>query len=461
MRGLPNRVAGEFERLKKLSKARLALKVINGRYYVYKERGIWVKETHRNKTISEYLGRISENGVLIRKSMRAKNDLESARALIEEHGGSVIWNMERDVRTDTNTHHIDVDEVDISILTSLSMNSRMPISKAAQMANINEQTAYSRIKALERRFGIRYILEINTSAFGFTTYLILVNFEDDKPSVEELTDAFKREHKVQFAAVVKGDYDVIAYMLAENSAQAEDDLWSIMSRTSLAKYNAKWNMIPFGQVYSFVPLRKEFIEDVLAEMQTHGKKPSDMAPTKTMLTKREFMILDELNNNAALDFSVLDRKFGLGRGASRYTYQKLRDKGIITRATLTITDMPVRYIGILRIETVNPGELSGERYRLLYEELEDGPMANKYALIGNTSMPEGLTLFIPIVEKDELEDALAPLSSINGTTLNSMIISKTLTGSLCYRRFDKTHTLQYISLLGQKKVELQQKKDYD
>ena len=301
---------------------------------------------------------------------------------------------------------------------------------------------------------------MNVELLGFTTYLILVKFEGSMPPVEEIQKAFKDEPKIQFAAITKGDYDAVAYLLGENSFEAEENLWKVMSETPLSKYNARWYMVPFGQ-YSFVPLRSEFIDNVLAQRQWHRRRFVVITSTQEDILKREFILLKELNSNAIVDFSEVDKKHDLGRGASRYTYQQLKDDGVITRSTITITNLPFKYIGIFRAETINPNEVNRDMHKLMAEQLSYGPIVNKYALIGNTSMPESLTLFIPITKSEELEDAMAPLTSLKGMTTKGLIASKVLTGSLCYRRFDNTYTRQYSALLRLKKLEPQRTVEYE
>ncbi len=461
MISLPKKVVDEFEKLKAESSSRLVLKVIRGNYYVYKERGVWLRDKHRSKTISEYMGKITEEGLFVKKSFHARNDLESAKALIAEHGGEINWHAtEKENITETATRNLNTDKIDLSILMSLSMNARLPVSRIAELAGINEQTAYSRIKALEKRLGINYLLEVDVEILGFTTYLIFVKFEGNTPSVEELEKAFKAEPKIQFAVVTKGDYDIVAYLLDENSFKAEATLWKIMSETDLGKYDAKWYMVPFGQ-YSFVPLRDEFVENILSKRQWHRRRFVTVTPTQEDILKREFILLKELNNSSNADFSDIDKKYNLGRGASRYTYQQLKGEGVITRATITMTKLPLKYIGIFRVETTNPNEVNKNIHELMIEQLHYGHIANKYALAGNTSMPESLTLFIPIMEREELEDAMAPLTSMKGMSTKGLVVTKVLVGSLCYRRFDNTYTRQHSALLRLKKLEAQTTIEYE
>ena len=438
------------------------LKKINQRYYVYKQTYKWQSDKKKSKTISEYIGRITSNGTFVARVLPYKDEFERAKALIESHGGEITWHKKSGQKeVISKKHKLDVNEIDLKILTILSMNSRLPTSKIASLAGISENKTYSRIRSLEKNLGIRYVLEVNVEALGFTTYLILVKFEKDMPTIEEMEIAFKSNPTIQFAAMTKGEYDIIAYMLDENSIKAQDNLWGIMSETALNKYNAEWNMTPFGQVYSFVPLRQEFIDNVIVQKQQIRKRDITTTQFKKGILRREFILIKELNKDAADNFLDIDRKYGLTYGTSRYTYNQLIEKGIIIRATVTLTTLPIRYINVFKTQTVNPAEVKENRYKLLLEELEDRQIINKYALIGNTSMPESLTLFAPVTDMEGLEDMVTPLRNIRGTMTKAMIISRVFVGSLCYRKFDNTYTKQHMSLLRQKKVEPEALLKYD
>ena len=80
-------IKAQLEQLKKIAKFRLSLKVINNRYYVYEETGEWLKDRKQSRTISKYIGRITENGSFLKKKIRHDNEIEKAEALITEKGG--------------------------------------------------------------------------------------------------------------------------------------------------------------------------------------------------------------------------------------------------------------------------------------------------------------------------------------------------------------------------------------
>ncbi len=447
--GIAGAVQATFDGLKANSSSRLVLKRIRGRYYVYREKGVWLKEKQKNKTVSEYLGRITETGTFLKKTMSARDDLENAKALIAEHGGEIVWpKIKNQEMGQYGSQMIQdpINETDLKILMALSMNSRLPISKIAKLSNIKEQYSYSRITALEKNFGIDYILELNVQKFGFTTYLILVKFEDNIPTPNELKEVLAHEYRVQFAATSRGDYDLLIYLLDENSVKAEDDLWKIMSGNTLNKYKARWYLIPFGQINSFVPLRQEFVGTITNKRQDN-EIYSTFKVKYNKLKNREAILLKEMNNNASIDFAKIDSKYKLSNGAARYTYYSLVRDGTIIRPTISIKNLQMLYLGVLIVYTTDPKSVLETRDKLLFDELEYGQVTNKYALIGNISIPEGIMLFSPILEEGDLDKYIANLKrSFKGTIITSLIITNILVGSLCYRRFDNTYSRQYTSL---------------
>ncbi len=454
MQTLPRNIVKALEDLKKRYPFYVTAKRINGRYYLYKEIGVWDKTEKKERIVSEYLGRITDDGNYIKKKLSAKDDIENAKALIASHGGEIIWHNpeeNRDIGPKQTpavpSRKTPGSEENLKILTALSMNSRISMKRLSEIAGINESTAHYKVSALEKKFGIRYISEIDTEKLGFTTYLILVKFEEGLPTSKEAVEVLKKEPRIQFAAATKGDFDMVIYLLDENSRSAEDNLWKIMSEGGLENYKAKWNLVPFGQIGSVVPLREEFFTGVLQD-KLPSRKPEKNTSNQINLRNREFLLLKELNTDAAVDFTEVDSKHGLVKGSSRYSYHKLKESGILIRTTITMENLPMRYLGMLIVETESPKEVKKTRHKLLLDELEYGYIASKYALMGNIGMPEGIMLFAPIVNEGDLDNFADHLKSeFKGTVVRTLIATEILVGSLCYRRPDMAHFKRYSYLV--------------
>lgn len=455
MEGVPEAVKNAFDRLKAEYQFYIVLKRFKDKYYVYRHTGIWDRKLKRTRTKAEYLGRIKDDGLFIKKKLSAKDDLENAKALIAEHGGEIIWYEKKELGGAAPPRkEITVKEADLSLLMALSMNARMPMPKLAAFAGLNEQTAYSRIKTLDERLGIKYLLEIDVEKLGYIRYLILIKFEDDAPMMEEIEEAIKDENRIQFAAITKGDYDVVMYVIDETPLEAHDNLIKLRQKEPFSKYRASWTLTYFAQTYSFMPLRDEFIENILKEKVWHRTKESPR-PDKDKLKLREFLILKELNSNSNSNFTLIDQKHNLNKGTSRYAYQALRERGIITRPTISMTKLPIKYVGVILISNMHYKTIQENRYKYLLDEIEYGKVANRYCLTGNIGAPaSGGISFLPVAEDGDFGKAVENIEKeLQGSIVRSLVVTDVIIGTLCYRRFDNMYSRQYRLLVEFKKLE--------
>lgn len=450
-----------FENVKRDYPFHVVLKNIRGKYYVYKDHGVWLKDKAKTKIISEYLGRITEDGFYIKKTFSAKDDLENAKAIIASRGGEIIWHEKlEEEKLQVVKHDLTIKDIDLKLLTALSMNSRMSASKLAKIVGINKQTVYYKIKSLEKDLDIKYIMEIDVGKLGYTTYLLMIKFETTVPTAEDLKSSLSKEPKVQFAATTKGEYDLVVSLLDEDPIKTEDTIWNLRAETALGKYKAIWRLVPVGQVYSFIPLRNAFFENLLIKKEWHRTKESQN-PKQDELKHREFILLKELNENSSKSFTDIEKKNDLINGAAKYAYDTLKQKGVIIRPTITIKNLPFKYIGILMLELHDITEALKARHALLYDMIEYGTVANKYALVGNVGNPEGSISFFPAEKDGDFEDARRFLETeAKGEILKTLIITEILVGYLCYRRFDGNYSRQQRMLINMKKEEPKQLTDY-
>ena len=417
------------------------------------------------KSSQQYIGRITEHGAFIKRAEEyEKSALERARVLLEAHGATVdfpgVQDSKSRIDTATDSPNEEISEVDKKILMCLSMNSRMPMSKLAGIVGISEQNAYYRVKALEKRFGIKYILEINTEKLGYSSYLFLIKFLESIPPIEELKKLFEDNYKIQFVAVTKGEYDIMAYMLDVSSTDVINILAELLLKTELGNYKARWNLIPYAMAYSFVPLRDNFIENALKSLV--WKRTKQGLITKYVnLRYREFLILKELNLDSSLGFPEIDKKYGLNKGTSRYVYQELLREGIIIRPTTTLTNLSIKYIGVIVIEDLYGKLIEETRHKILFDMISYNTIVNKYCLSGNIAMPFGAIGLIPIFKEGYLEHTADYVEKeLHGSSVKTMIITEVIIGSLCYRRFDNSYSRQYKLLIEYKKLNSQKLVDY-
>ena len=320
---------------------------------------------------------------------------------------------------------------DATLLTYLSMDAKFSVSSLAKQLGLTPPTLYGRIRRLEQAYGVRYTVELDLDKLGYSKFMVFAKFLDKKPTLSEMQAATERLPNVQFAAMLEGGFDVLVYVIAENNREISRIVYEM--ERGLAKYPSRWYISYFHETYGFVPLRDAFF-DIL----------------KGKLKRREHDVLREMNANGAVEFAEIDKKYGQVPGRAAYSYYGLRERGVLKRITVSLKNVPARYIGILYASFIEREKLDAHRREFLMEIIRptDSPI-NRFLLVGDYGNPHGTLFFTPVFKEGELNVTKEALQKINqGLALETSIISNILIGSFCYRKFDNTYSTQYERLVG-------------
>lgn len=96
MTEIPSKVANTFERLKREETGYIELKIIKGKYYVYRSTSEWDKDRKKPRKITEYVGSITSDGVFLSK--RVKAAIQETDREIYEHGNCMLaYHFVRDI----------------------------------------------------------------------------------------------------------------------------------------------------------------------------------------------------------------------------------------------------------------------------------------------------------------------------------------------------------------------------
>ncbi|MDE1824369.1 MAG: hypothetical protein KGH74_03655, partial [Candidatus Micrarchaeota archaeon] len=233
----------------------------------------------------------------------------------------------------------------------------------------------------------------------------------------------------------------------EDPLRAHDNLVKLRSKSPFKDYKAQWTLTYFAQISSFLPLRNRFLEDVLKERIWHRTEETPRID-KEQLRPREFMLLRELNDNSNINFTDIDEEYKLNKGTSRYTYQNLKNRGIIARPTISMSNLDIKYIGIIIVTNIYYKEIQENRYKYLFDIMEYGNIANKYSLSGNIGAPNGAIMLLPVMKEGYLDKVATNIEEeLKGSIVKNLVVTDIVTGSLCYRRFDADYSRQYKLLL--------------
>ena len=426
---VPTEVEEAFSGLKRTYPFFIALHVQHGKFYVYKQSTRWDKDKKKVRSKSEYLGRIMPDGKFLKKSGSPVQ--QTAVTAVEP-------------REQESNAYADLNEIDAKLLTALSMNARPSLKFLCSFIGLKSTATQRRVKLLEQRFGLRYIAEIDVEKLGYSKFIITANFKERVPLLEEMKEACEAVPNVQLAMLTKGSYDAVIYAFAASNSDMVQTMMRI--RNKLAKYPSEWNVTYFYEHFNFVPLREEFLELL-----------------KGKLLKREYAVLKELNKNGTESFVAIDRKYGFDEGRSQFTYHKLREKGIIRRVTLSMDRPPIKYLGIMKLTIVEVDKFNRSSAKLLTRTIKEtrSPITN-FVLSGDVGNSDGIVYIVPVIRDGYLEEVTEDIARLKlGVRISTLVVTKVLVGSLCYRRFDYSYSNQYRLLVESRDLKQVEQVDYE
>jgi DNA-binding Lrp family transcriptional regulator len=438
---MDEKVSETFAKLKQLNSS-YELKHIKGHHYVYISFSRWDAEAGRSRKVSIYKGKISEDGAFTPMQKHRHGRPRSAEAPHEtgQPAAAPAEPLAEEFRIRESSR-----KYESALLTALSMNGRISLPVLGKMLDLSVTATDWQVKSLERRYGIRYLPEIDVTKFGYMQFFLAVKFLDKSPPADDLKKLLQKEPRIQTAMMLKGEFDVLIYVLAKSVEELNNDVMIGISK-AMGDYDCTWTTIPFYEDYGFMPLRDEFIDFL-----------------KDSLLAREYAVLRELNRDGKTEFGEIDKKYGTEEGRASYSYHKLRKEGKIKRITISLQKLPLKYIGIVMETLTNQLRFEKNKGKLLYGIIEKSEsQIDRYLFVCDTVNPYGLMFFLPVFNNSDLDEALGKLSGIErGVKFATLVVINVLFGDFCYRKFDSAYSIQQKMLESAFGAEKVQKIDYE
>ncbi len=437
MADVPPEVRITFMRLKGEYPFYIALVRINRGYYVYRRTSRWDSTTHKPKSVSEYLGRIDQSG-----GFHAKKRMEPHNVLHPEQ----------------SMQHMKFDDKDTKILKCITQNARMTRARIGEIAGISARSADTRLHRIERH-GIKYRCKYDHTKLGYSSHLLLVRSDNEPPPRDEMIRALSDNPRIQFAAVTKGRYSIIMYLLAENTEAIDKLIRAIRRSEPFINFPSRWYVTPASLSYSSMPLRDIFF-DLIKERVWRRSRELPRRERGMFLTS-EYAVMRELNIDASQPFSSIDKKYGLKQGNARHSYGRLLEGGFL-RPTASLANLPVKYNGVIIMRIINQKGFLDRRNLVLRHICDDeNTVPNRFSYIADLYTPDGIIFIMPVFRDGELESEATRLQNLaGGSSTESIVITDVLIGELNYSKIDRQHTEQYDALVKRKEEEPSEKINY-
>jgi DNA-binding Lrp family transcriptional regulator len=439
MQEIPEAVSTALDAIREGKKHYVEIKVIKGRFCVFESTSRWDKAKGRPRKVTNYLGTITETGIFTPGKKRVPKQEDN-----EPH-----------------KQQAELTEIEKTVLVNLSMNARMSMPVLAKRIGKTKRATEGIVKRLEKRFGIRYIAEIDVEKLGYSKYLLFIKFGASSPSNDEIYESLASEPNIQLAMIAIGKYNMIVYFLAEDNSEASSLVYTLESSSKLGKYVSRWYVTPFAESYNFVPLRDEFFNRLKKNVWHRSRDTPRPGPRD--ITRNEYAVMRELNANGVENFTDIDKKNGFGKGTAQFTYYRLKSKGLIKRITLTMQSVPLKYYSAILMFRTNGIAFSNKRDNLLKDIIEQPPTPlNKYSLVGDISTPTGGIFITPIFNDGDLQAMLENFKKVlSGVYTTELVITKFVVGLLANRRLDNIYTSQYETIVGKNLMQKTRKVNYE
>lgn len=444
MADLPEQVKTTLEVLKREYGSYLEIKFVNKRFSVFEATSKYDPTIGRSRKITRYLGWITEDGVMVPARHRQPKPQEIVKAIAREEA---IQKMDLEVLSQVAQEERGAaSKYENTILMNLSMNGRISHKTIAQRMGLKQTAAEYQIRKTEQKYNVVYPLEIDVNKLGYLEFVIFIKFLGTKPSREEIASEFEKQPIVQFCAILKGNYDIMLYVLTEKDFGIANSRLNDFRSTTLVKYPGEWDVKLAYTRYGHFPVREKFF-DLLDGKVWHRTKESPR-PRENDLLYSEYVLLKELASTGNKNFTNIDAKYNFPRGRSQYTYYKLMEKGAIKRVTINM-DPPVKSNAIIMMKRIDLYKFDKTRadWRMDVISYNENP-TNKYSTILDIWDPDGSIRIAPLYKNQSIDMLIEELKTKTaGAEFDGAIISDVLIGKLCYRLFDNKYSSHYENLI--------------
>jgi len=130
-----------------------------------------------------------------------------------------------------------IDEIDLRILDALQVNARTSFVRLAQSLGVSDTTVRARIDRLVRRFGVRFVVDIDPKELGMLYFYLGVRVQG--PAMTRAVDRMGELPEIIFLGRTVGGYDLLAEMVCRDNSHMVrmlDQIRSISGVTQVDTY---------------------------------------------------------------------------------------------------------------------------------------------------------------------------------------------------------------------------------
>ncbi|MEX0833687.1 MAG: Lrp/AsnC family transcriptional regulator [Actinomycetota bacterium] len=130
-----------------------------------------------------------------------------------------------------------LDHIDMQILDALQVDARTPLVRLAQSLGVADTTVRARVDRLVRRFGVRFVVDINAEVLGLI--FLFLGLRVQGPAMTRAVDRMSELPEIIYLGRTVGGFDLFAEMVCRDNADMVrmlDEIRSIPGVTQVDTY---------------------------------------------------------------------------------------------------------------------------------------------------------------------------------------------------------------------------------
>lgn len=237
--------------------------------------------------------------------------------------------------SDALPHKIKLDVKDKKILTLLSEDARMPLSRIGKAVNLSRDSVSYRIKKLEREgIILNFMPVIDLTKLGFFTYhiFIIIN-ETNKERTNLFIETLKKHPNTKSLMHYSGEWDLEWIVVVRDVKELDEIITEVTSKfTDIVVEKDELQIIKgYGSFY----LPHKFYQESGIDMKRFEKRKTEK---EYQADETDIEILKELCDNCRKNAYEIAAKVNLSSDAVIYRIKKMYNANVIRNFTV-VTDL--------------------------------------------------------------------------------------------------------------------------
>jgi Lrp/AsnC family transcriptional regulator for asnA, asnC and gidA len=151
-----------------------------------------------------------------------------------------------------------LDDIDLQILDALQVDARTPLVRLAETIGISDTTVRARIDRLVRRFGVRFVVDIDPKELGMLYFYLGVRVQG--PAMTRAVDRMSALPEIIFLGRTVGGYDLLAEMVCRDNADMVRMLDEIRSIAGVTQVDTYTVLTVEKENWHFAPLARDSVD---------------------------------------------------------------------------------------------------------------------------------------------------------------------------------------------------------